>query len=87
MTRGLAKFTWGWGGPWSPKGQLSVVHVFHAYLKSFGFSYHTAKLPCHMLEPLVNCRMLLATLEMQAQTYAHPVTMLVPLCHAGGAAL
>ena len=37
-----------------------------------GFSYHSAKPPCHLLGPFVNCRIPRATLEMQAQTSAQP---------------
>ena len=57
---------------------------FSCIFQIIGFSYHVAKLPCHLLEPLVNCRIPLTKLEMQAQTSARPVTMLVSICHTRG---
>ena len=76
----------GGGGSWSrfsrppplegvPKAS-SLFSMFSCIFQIIGFSYHTAELPCHLLEPFGNCRMLLAK--------AHPVTTLVPICHTGG---
>ena len=74
--------------PPPPRRGLQGLALFFPYLSCIfqivGFSYHRAKLHCHLLEPLVNCRILLLKLEMQVQTSAHPVKMLVPICHAGG---
>ena len=71
-----------WGG--GLQGPALFCPSFSCTVQIIGFSYHIAKLPCHLLELCVNCRMPLATLEMQAQKAAHPVTMLVPICHVGG---
>ena len=69
----------------SPRaGSLFSIFFLHVSNHWVLISHHIAKLPCHLLEPLVNCPMLLAKLVMQAQTSAHPVTMPVPICHAGG---
>ena len=72
-------------GPKDTRGTAgSLFPKFQCKFQIIGFSYHTAQLPGHLLEPFVNCGICLARVEMQAQTSAHPVTMLVPLCHAGG---
>ena len=86
VPEGSRKVYFGGGGfsdlpPWRGLQEPALFFpCFSCIFQMVGFAYHTAKLPCHLLEPLVNCRMFLAKLEMPAQTSAHPVTMLVPIC-------